>query len=120
MENLKRDAYVLYLAYRDPRTPRLAKLLTAAALGYALCPIDLIPDFIPVLGLIDDLVIVPAGMAIALRSVPVQVIEDLRKRSAVDPPSTRARWIMALAVILVWVLGAVIVAGLVLKILGGA
>ena len=64
---LKRDVVALWIAARDPRTPWLAKLVAAAVAGYALSPIDLIPDFIPVLGYLDDLLIVPAGIALADR-----------------------------------------------------
>ena len=67
---LKRDTYALYFVARDPRTPWYAKVLAAAVVAYALSPFDLIPDFIPVLGYLDDLIIVPAGIAIVLRLVP--------------------------------------------------
>jgi uncharacterized membrane protein YkvA (DUF1232 family) len=78
---LKRDTYALYLAARDPRTPWYAKLLAAGVIAYALSPFDLIPDFIPVLGYLDDLILVPAGIALVLRLVPAEVLADCREQA---------------------------------------
>lgn len=78
---LKRDGVALWLAARDPRVPWWAKLLAGAVAAYALSPIDLIPDFIPVLGLLDDVIIVPAGIWLCLRLVPPPVMADLRARA---------------------------------------
>ena len=75
---IKRDVVALWIAARDPRTPWLAKLVAGAVAAYALSPIDLIPDFIPVLGLIDDLLIVPAGIWIASRLIPETLLEEFR------------------------------------------
>ena len=75
---LKRDVLVLWLAARDPRVPLGAKLLAGAVAAYALSPIDLIPDFIPVLGLLDDLLIVPAGIWLTLRLIPAALTAELR------------------------------------------
>ena len=71
----------LWLAARDPRVPSAAKLLAGLVAAYALSPIDLIPDFIPVLGYLDDVLIVPAGIWLALRMIPAEVLEDLRGRA---------------------------------------
>lgn len=76
------EAYVLYLAARDPRTPWYAKVLAGAVAAYALSPIDLIPDFIPVLGYLDDLLILPAGIALAVRAIPSEVLDDCRAEVA--------------------------------------
>jgi uncharacterized membrane protein YkvA (DUF1232 family) len=76
---LKAEAQTLYLACRDPRVPWYAKLLAAAVVAYALSPIDLIPDFIPVLGQLDDLIIVPLGIALAIRLMPRSVYEEHRR-----------------------------------------
>ena len=73
---------MLYLAARDPRTPLAAKLLAGLVAAYALSPIDLIPDFIPVLGLLDDLVIVPLGAWAVLRMLPASLLAELRERAA--------------------------------------
>jgi len=79
---LRDDTYALYLASRDPRTPWYAKLLVAAIVAYALSPIDLIPDFIPVLGQLDDLLLLPLGIALAIRLVPRTVLEEGRAEAA--------------------------------------
>jgi uncharacterized membrane protein YkvA (DUF1232 family) len=78
---LKRETYALYLAYHDPRIPWYAKAVCACTVGYALSPIDLIPDFIPVLGYLDDLVIVPAGLALAIRLIPNEVMCECRSKA---------------------------------------
>ena len=69
---LKEEIYALYLAYRDPRVPWYARLFAAGVVAYAFSPIDLIPDFIPVLGFPDDLILVPLGVVLALRMIPTQ------------------------------------------------
>ena len=81
-KRLKSDIYALYLAYRDPRTPWYAKLFAALVLSYAFSPIDLIPDFIPLLGHLDDLFLVPVGVALALRMIPPEVLQEARAKSA--------------------------------------
>jgi uncharacterized membrane protein YkvA (DUF1232 family) len=78
---LKRETLALYLAARDPRTPWYAKLLAAAIVAYALSPVDLIPDFIPVLGYLDELVLIPAGIALVLKLVPKEVMADAQARA---------------------------------------
>ncbi len=78
---LKQEIYALYLAYRDPRTPLAARIVTACVVAYAFSPIDLIPDFVPVLGYLDDLILVPLGIALALRLIPPEVMSDCRARA---------------------------------------
>src|ERR1041384_1799022 len=78
---LKREVYALYLAYRDPRVPWYARLFAACVVGYAFSPIDLIPDPIPLLGYLDDLVIVPLGAAIAIKLIPAEVMAECRQKS---------------------------------------
>ena len=78
---LKRETYALFLAYRDPRVPWYARLVAACVVGYAFSPIDLIPDFVPVLGYLDDLVLVPLGIALALRLMPPAVMAESRARA---------------------------------------
>ena len=78
--HLKAETFVLYLAARDPRTPWYAKLLVAGIVAYAVSPIDLIPDFVPVLGYLDDLILIPAGIALAVKLVPDSVLTDCRAR----------------------------------------
>jgi uncharacterized membrane protein YkvA (DUF1232 family) len=101
---LRSDSYALYLVARDPRTPWYAKLLAGAVVAYALSPIDLIPDFIPVLGYLDDLVIVPAGIALAVRLVPADVLAECRARAAEAAGGRRpASIIVGVIVVGVWV-----------------
>ena len=78
---IKRDVVALWLAIREPRVPWYAKTVAAVVAGYALSPIDLIPDFIPVLGYLDDLLIVPLGIMLAVKLVPAPVMADLRVRA---------------------------------------
>lgn len=99
---LKRDVVALWLAARDPRTPIGAKLLAGAVAAYALSPIDLIPDFIPVLGYLDDLIIVPAGIWLALKLIPSELMDELRaeaERRGTRPKSRGAMF----AIVLVWI-----------------
>src|SRR5512146_1107990 len=79
---LKTETHALYLAARDPRTPWFAKGLILLVVAYALSPIDLIPDFVPVLGYLDDLVIVPGGIALALKLIPHEVMEEARQQAS--------------------------------------
>jgi uncharacterized membrane protein YkvA (DUF1232 family) len=79
---LRNESYALYLASRDPRTPWYAKLLVAGVVAYAVSPIDLIPDFIPVLGQLDDMILLPIGIALAIRLVPSAVLEEKRAQAA--------------------------------------
>ena len=79
---VKRDTVCLYFAARDPRTPWYAKVIAASVVAYALSPIDLIPDFIPIIGYLDDILLVPTGLWIAMRMVPSDVIEDCRVPSS--------------------------------------
>jgi uncharacterized membrane protein YkvA (DUF1232 family) len=106
---IRRDAHALYLAARDPRVPWYAKALAIAVAAYALSPIDLIPDFIPVLGLLDDLIIVPAGIALVVKMIPADIMAEHRDlaEAAMDRPVSRigaaiiiAIWLLALGLIL--------------------
>ena len=97
---LKRDALLLWVAARHPRVPILAKLVAALVAAYAFSPIDLIPDFIPVLGLLDDLLIVPAGVWLALRLIPPALKDALREEAATlaARPVSRAGLAMVVAI----------------------
>jgi uncharacterized membrane protein YkvA (DUF1232 family) len=102
---LKAETLALYLAARDPRTPWYARLLVAAIVAYALSPIDLIPDFVPVLGLLDDAILLPLGIALALRMIPADVMADARGRAqaelAGETPRSRAAAVVVIAIWLV-------------------
>jgi uncharacterized membrane protein YkvA (DUF1232 family) len=104
---LKRESLVLYYAARDPRTPWYAKVLAGAIVAYALSPIDLIPDFIPVLGLLDDLLLLPIGIWLALRLVPAPVLAEARKRaeSSLERPTSRAA---AALIVALWIACAIV------------
>lgn len=104
---LKRDVLVVYLAARDPRTPWALRLLALAVAAYALSPIDLVPDFIPVLGYLDDLLIVPLGLALVLRLLPPPVLLAARERAARILARPRS-WLAAALIIMLWVLLAVL------------
>jgi len=82
-KDLKCETYTLYFAYRDPRVPWYAKVVCACTVGYALSPIDLIPDFVPIFGYLDDLIIVPAGIALAIKLIPEEVMCECRSRAEV-------------------------------------
>lgn len=99
---LKREVLALYLACRDPRVPWHAKALAAGVVAYALSPIDLIPDFIPVLGLLDDLILVPLGVLAVRALVPPAVLEDCRQRAARMEEKPRS-WIAAVVIVLIWI-----------------
>jgi uncharacterized membrane protein YkvA (DUF1232 family) len=81
---LKEDTYALYLAARDPRVPVVAKLVVVLVVAYALSPIDLIPDFIPVLGYLDDMLLVPMGIALAIKLMPGDVWEDCKSQARAE------------------------------------
>lgn len=106
---LRRDAHMLWIAARDPRTPLLAKMVGGLVAAYALSPIDFIPDFIPLLGVLDELIIVPIGLAIALRLVPEPLMAEFRNAAdaAVERPISR---LGAFMIVGLWVTIAVFVA----------
>ena len=99
-EGLKRDVIALWIAARSPRTPIAAKLVAGAVAGYALSPIDLIPDFIPVLGYLDDLLIVPLGIALAVQLIPAALMAEFRAEAvAVKKPVNQP---LAVAIVVLW------------------
>ena len=114
--HLKIEIYALYLAYRDPRVPWYAKAFVALVVGYALSPIDLIPDFIPVLGYLDDLILIPLGVAVALKMIPEKVMDDCRIRSkelmGKKKPINR---VAAVVIICIWLMLIVMTIALVVR-----
>ncbi len=100
--DLRREVVVLYLAVRDRRCPWYARALAAAVVAYALSPIDLIPDFIPVVGLLDDLVLVPLGLLAVRRLIPAAVLANARRRAETEGPSPPASRLAGAAVIALW------------------
>ncbi len=104
-EELKADVYALYLAARDPRVPWYAKGLAILVTAYAFSPIDLIPDFVPVLGYLDDLVLLPLGIALTLKLIPSHVWAECRAQARVDSAArSRAGWVAAGVIVLLWLL----------------
>lgn len=114
---LKGQALVVYFVARDPRTPWYARALAFAVVAYAFSPFDLIPDFVPVLGYLDDVVIVPLGVALVLRLVPREVLASARAKAElqVARPLSRAG---AAFVILVWLAAAAVILWLVWRAYG--
>ena len=107
---LKTEVYALYLAYRDPRVPWYARLFAACVVGYAFSPIDLIPDPIPVLGYLDDLVLVPLGVALTLRLIPAEVMAENRaKAEAIMRQGKPVNRVAAAVIIAIWLLLAALV-----------
>lgn len=103
--SLKADTLALYLAARDPRTPWYAKLLVAGIVAYALSPIDLIPDFVPVFGYLDDLILIPLGISLAIKMVPQSVLAECRAQARETIQNGKPVSRMAGAVIVViWML----------------
>ena len=103
-KELKSEAKVLIIAYKDARTPFAAKLLIAVTVGYLLSPIDLIPDFIPVLGILDDIIIVPALIYFSIKLLPSNVLADARLQAMTNEGKLQKNnWIVALIIIIIWV-----------------
>jgi uncharacterized membrane protein YkvA (DUF1232 family) len=104
---LRRDAHAIFLASRDPRVPWAVKLLALAVAGYALSPIDLIPDFTPVIGYLDDLIIVPLGIWLVIALIPEDVMDEYRAiaSAAVLRPVSKAA---AMVIIALWISGAAV------------
>ena len=99
---IKRDALALWIAARDPRTPTLAKVLALAVAAYAFSPIDLIPDFIPVLGLLDDLIIVPLGILLVVKLIDPALMAEFRARAALLAQRPVSR-IAAVVFVMIWI-----------------
>jgi len=114
---LKIEINAIYLAYKDPRVPWYAKLLIACVIGYAFSPIDLVPDFIPVIGYLDDLILVPLGIALALKMIPPAVLAECREKARTDTTRRKlTNWIAATFILCIWVLFALFVILLIAKI----
>ncbi|WP_040678400.1 YkvA family protein [Rhizobium mesoamericanum] len=106
---LKRDVLALWIAARDPRTPLAAKIVAGAVAAYALSPIDLIPDFIPVIGYLDDLLIVPLGIMLALRLIPATLMQEYRVEASKRHDRPVSRVAMA-AIVVTWIMVAAVIA----------
>ena len=103
--NLKREVHAVYLAMRDPRTPWYARLLAVAVVAYAFSPIDLIPDPIPVLGYLDDLVLLPLGIALTLKMIPSEVMAECRLRAQLEQDTGKpVNWVAAAVIVAIWII----------------
>ena len=112
---LKREAYAIYLAARDPRTPWYAKALIFFVVAHTFSPIDLIPDFIPILGYLDDLIITPGGLWLAVRVIPPEVLQEARAVAASQDVDRSLGRLGALLILLLWILAAALVLFLFLR-----
>lgn len=104
VSELKKNTYALYLASQDPRVPIIAKVIIGLVVAYALSPIDLIPDFIPIIGFLDDLILLPLGIWLSIRVIPQQVWQEcqaLAAKQIAEPPRNRHA---AVAIIIIWLL----------------
>ena len=110
---LKRDVVALWLAARDTRTPMLAKVVAAAVAAYAFSPIDLVPDIVPVLGYLDDVIVLPLGILLAIRLIPPTLMAEFRRAAErqIDRPTSRVGlvfvltlWLVVAAAVLCWLL----------------
>ncbi len=110
LKQLRSEVYGLYLASKHPKTPWYAKAFAVLIIGYVLSPIDLIPDFIPVIGYLDDLVIVPAGISLLIKMIPKEVLEECREKARSQPiDQKRTHWVAAAIIISIWLFAACVV-----------
>jgi uncharacterized membrane protein YkvA (DUF1232 family) len=113
---LKVETYAVYLAYKDPGTPWYARVFAACVVGYAFSPIDLVPDPIPILGYLDDLVLVPVGVALALKMIPRAVLAECREKAqAAMSQGKPTNWTAAGVIVTIWLLLAVLAIILVVR-----
>ena len=105
---LKTETFAIYLACKHPRVPWYAKALAAIVVAYAFSPIDLIPDFIPVLGYLDDLILVPLGIALVIKLIPIEILAECREKARQEISQDKpANWIAAGTIIALWLLLAI-------------
>lgn len=116
VKSLKKETFTLYLACRHPGVSWYAKALALLVVGYALSPIDLVPDFIPILGYLDDLILIPLGIMLVIRMIPAEVLAECRQKSeTIVGRATRAGKIAAAVIVLIWILSATLVAWLIIR-----
>lgn len=100
---LKSDSIAIYFALKHPQTPIYARVVAAIVVGYALSPIDVIPDFIPVLGYLDDVILLPLGIALAIKLIPAEILHVCRQEVKKNPPVIRPKiWLAAYVIVLLW------------------
>ncbi len=113
---LKGEVLAVYLACRDPRVPWYAKVLAACVAGYALSPLDLIPDPVPILGYLDDLVILPLGLALVLWMIPPEVLVECREK-AQKIQERPTNWVVACVIVVIWIITALAVVAVVVRLM---
>ncbi len=119
IERLKIEVYALYLAYKDPRVPLYARIFAAGVVAYALSPIDLIPDFVPLLGYLDDLLIVPLGIWLSLKMIPAEVLAEQRQKAEeVMRQGLPVSRVGAAIIIAIWIILAALVVYFGIRLLG--
>jgi uncharacterized membrane protein YkvA (DUF1232 family) len=100
---LKAELYAIYLAYRDPRVPLYARIFAGLVVGYAFSPIDLIPDFVPVLGYLDDLILIPLGITLAIKMIPPIVLDECRiKAQEIMKAGKPVNKVAAAIIVIIW------------------
>ena len=115
-KELKVEVYAIYLAYKDPRVPLYARVFAACVVGYAFSPIDLIPDPIPVLGYLDDLVLIPLGVMLAIRMIPPNVLAECREKAReVMQQGKPVNRLAAVIIVVIWLLLGILAILLVIK-----
>ncbi len=102
--SLKKEITALYYAYQNPEVKLLPKLIIIFTIGYALSPIDLIPDFIPVLGYLDDLIIIPALITLSIKLIPKEIMDESREKAIREPLQLKKNWFFALTFIAIWIM----------------
>ena len=102
--SLKKEITALYYAYQNPEVKLLPKLIIIFTIGYALSPIDLIPDFIPVLGYLDDLIIIPALITLSIKLIPKEIMDESREKAIKEPLQLKKNWFFALTFIAIWIM----------------
>lgn len=102
-KQLKSEIITLYLVCRHPGTPWYAKVFITAVVAYALSPIDLIPDFIPVLGYLDDIILIPLGIALAIKMVPLHIWKECKDQAGIIHSRLKHNLIVAIIIVLIWI-----------------
>ena len=115
-KKLKKEILTVYYAYKNPGLNLLPKIIIMLTLGYALSPIDLIPDFIPVIGYLDDLLIIPALISLSIALIPEEIIEDSRNKAENQPLKLKKNWFFAIIFVLIWIILLIVILSSALKI----
>ena len=116
---LKNEAYAIYLAAKDPRTPWYAKTLIYFVVAHTFSPIDLIPDFIPILGYLDDIIITPLGIALAIRLIPPEVLAEARLTVTTQGLDRRVGLVGAVIILIIWILAIIWGATIIFRLVEG-